>query len=179
MKPKHQAAIFLAIVILPIVIIIFYFVFFGIAETSHSRDNYTTKQQKIIAEALGFDIVPGETLTAKYYYDWPEMLEVTISGIPSEKEFLARCREEALPYWDYREDKGSAEFGIYCMDENSEGNSYSIPKAIEKIIVGNQLPYYLAAFVFYGALIAEPVLVVVFVSVLVSERRRVKKEKPL
>ena len=181
MKPKHQVAIFLAIVLIPIPWIVSLFFAWGFGEGYYHRGDFTARQQKEIAEALGFDIAPDETLTASYQLRAPgkmDYLVIEISGIPSEEDFLSRCHEETLFYWIngvYGEGEGGAAFRNFVA--GIDGYYIPIPRSVEKII-DNQWLFYPVSFVFLGGLIAEPTLIIVFIVTLIAEARKTKKAAP-
>ena len=176
MKPKYQVAIILVIVIIGVLWFVSAIFAFFFAEASYRRDDFTAGQQKEIAEALGFYIAPGEELSALYQLGVqgePFFLMITISGIPSEKEFFSRCREEALPYWEYWDYDGSAEF---CNYRTEDGTFLPVPKKVTKI-VNDQWLFYPVCYIFWGCLIAGPTLITVLIVDAVCKRRKAKKEK--
>jgi len=138
MKPKHQVAVFLAIVIIPISWFISFFFAWSMGEGRYYRGDFSAGQQKEIAEALGFDIAPGEVLTALYQLRAPgviDYLEIDIGGIPSEEDFLSRCHEETLRHWKWDDsmfdvDEGGATFCSYAAGVGQA--SFVIPKKVQK-----------------------------------------------
>jgi len=152
---------------------------FFYTEGLHKRGNLTAKQQQEIAYGLGFDMLPGETLTIDYYYAdfWPKTIHTlvcSISGIPSEEEFLARCHEDTTFSWY----DGCAGFYFDGYDLNSyrdEADNYAAMKKVQGIVNNLWMPW-IVHFLGWGGLVAEPVLIVVLVVSLIK-RRKAKKAK--
>jgi len=181
MKTKHWVAMILAIVLIPILCFFSMLGMFWFLEGIHWRNNLTTSKQEVIAKTLGFDIAPSERLTAIYQFgSWPSeisYLEINIEGIPSEAEFLSRCHEETLFYWnDAIYTDGGAEFSIFQMDDNYDYYYIPVPKEAERIIVNNRWQYHLAFVVFWGGLVAEPVLIATLIVNAIRIRRKSKKQ---
>jgi len=178
-KEKPQAArerrvkgLLSAIVLVPLLCSALFFFMYDFVDKWHYR-KFTPEQQIIIAEALGFDIAPEETLTASYnqFLQWPGelgLLSVDIYGIPSEEDFLSRCHEETLFSWDNNRFHDASFF-------NGDSRYTPIPE-IENIIASNRWQYYLAYRVFLGAAAAEPVLVVTLIVTGIVNRRKAKKK---
>ena len=177
-KEKTQAArehrvkgLVSAIVLIPLLCSALFFFMYHFVDKFHYR-NFTPEQQKNIAEALGFDIAPEETLTASYnqFLQWPgelNLLSIYIDGIPSEEDFLSRCREETLFSWDGDRFHDASFY-------NGDSRYTPIPE-IENIIASNRWQYYLAYRVFLAAAASEPALIVA----LIANHRKAKKKRAL
>ena len=181
MKTKHWVVMILAIVFIPILWFSSLFLAWSFGEGMYHRGDLSAGQQKEIAEALGFDIAPDETLTALYQLRAPgkmDYLVIEISGIPSEEDFLSRCREETLFYWIdgvYGEGEGGAEFCNYVA--GIDGYYIPIPGSVEKII-DNQWLFYPVSIVFWGGLVAIPTLLITLSITSIVKHRKSKKENP-
>jgi len=179
MKIVRRIVFGLAIVLIPILWFSSLFLAWVFGEGMYHRGDLSAGQQKEIAEALGFDIAPDETLTALYQLRAPgkmDYLEIEISGIPSEEDFLSRCHEETLFYWIdgvYGEGEGGAEFCNFVA--GIDGYYIPIPRNVEKII-DNQWLFYLVSIVFWGGLIAIPTLLITLSITSIVKRRKSKKE---
>jgi len=185
MKTDNLALTIVAIVLFPFVsFFILGFVGFFVWEGYHVRDDLTAEQQKEIAYALGFDMLPGEKLTVSYEAgSWPKTISTMwgdISGVPSEEEFLLRCHDETEFYWEGHYDLAEREYShrpqFHLSGENYPGNEDDIA-AIKKVqgTVNNRLLPWVYEFFFWGCVAAEAGLIVVLIKKLVN-RRKAKKE---
>jgi len=141
MKSDNLALTIAAIIIIPFAcFFVFGFGGFLYTEGWHERPNLTFKQQQEIAYALGFDMLPGETLEISYYYAdfWPETihsLDCGISGIPSEEEFLARCHEDTTLEWYSSHNSAGFFFDGYNLDSYvSEADKYAAIKKVQSTV---------------------------------------------
>jgi len=190
-KKIHPAAVIIAILAFVFIhaawLFVLGFVGFFCWEGPHQRSDFTAEQQAEIARTLGFDIVPGETLTVYYYAGfWPKTIDDgyegywgDISGVASEEDFLSRCHEETAFYWEEHYDFEKkeytyrAEFSTYT--ENGD-YAYAKIKQVQGMINNLLLPY-VYHLILWGGLAADLALIVTLIVNVIRRYRKQKKEK--
>jgi len=184
MKRKiHPGAVILAILAFVFIHVVWFFVLgfvgFFCWEGWFTRDDLTAEQQTEIAWALGFDLAPGETLTVSYYAGfWPKTIGEdgfwgSISGVASEEEFLSRCHEETVFFWDGQYDFAKREYSYRPQFQIMDSSDAFELAAIKKVqgMVNNLILPYVVHVILWGWPAAELTLIVTRI----VKRRKTKK----